>query len=179
VLVTRTNSSVLMATFPSEKLIPEPHRRLLLLAGHIGRQWSPETTEVLGPGVMYGTAGPSAPYTLPALELRRVLERARLRREPFFLEYRRQRSRAWGPNTVANASTLTPQVRYEEDGSGGRWCIRLDTPAPCTCSPGEPVLLPAVGSSFMERLVLKLLLSTSYAVPPAGFPAQGVGCHNR
>lgn len=120
---------------------------------------------------------PSGPYTLPALELRRAFERARQRQKPFFLEYRRLRSRAWGPNAIVNASASTPEVHHEEDGLGGRWCKRLDSPAPC--SAGEPGLLPPVGSSWMERLTLKLLLSSSYAVPPAGFPSQGVACYNR
>jgi len=180
VLVQKTNSTLIQSLFPAEKVVPEPHRTLLRNAGHIGRQWSPESAEVIGPGVLYGKGGlPATPYTLPALEFRRVLEQARMRREPFFLEYARLPSQIWRPKSDGRSSGPAAQVRYEEDGRGGRWCFPLGGDAATRCAEGELVLLPAPGASLAEWLVLKLLLSSSYAAPSPQLSALGIGCYNR
>lgn len=179
-LVQQTNSTVILNTFPAEKVVPEPHRTLLRNAGHIGRQWSPESTEVIGSGVLYGKGGlPPTPYTLPVLEFRRVLEHARAHGEAFFLDYARLPSRVWRPKGDMEHTGPVAQVRYEEDGCGGRRCLYLGAAAATPCTEGEPVLLPAPGASLTEWLALKFLLSSSYAVPSPQLSALGPGCYNR
>ena len=89
---------------------------------------------------------PFTPYTLPALELRRVLAEARAASsEAFVLEYEKL------PGTVGDEmwrqEAVESTVRLSENGRGGRSCrIRAaGTYFWKKCSDDEPALLPPPG----------------------------------
>ena len=89
---------------------------------------------------------PFTPYTLPALELRRVLAEARAASsEPFVLEYEHL------PGTVGDErwrqEAVESTVRLSENGRGGRSCRIRAAGAYFwkACADDEPGLLPASG----------------------------------
>ena len=89
---------------------------------------------------------PFTPYTLPALELRRVLAEARAASsEPFVLEYGHL------PGSVGDErwrqEAVESTVRLSENGRGGRSCRIRAAGAYFwkACADDEPGLLPAPG----------------------------------
>ena len=103
-------------------------RELLQRSGHIGRQFNPTVRHVFGHEVSVhmprwdaASGTPFVAFTVPALELRRLLQIARGAQEPFTLTYVRLPG-ALGDNAWrANASG--PRISLSEDGRGGRRCL--------------------------------------------------------
>ena len=103
----------------------------------------PTVMIVLGQRFRESLPHPFTPYTLPALELRRVLAEARAASsEPFVLEYDKL------PGTVGNEKwrqeAVESTVRLSENGRGGRSCRIRAAGAYFwkMCSDDEPALLP-------------------------------------
>jgi len=158
VRVEQSTSAHINAIYPGE-LTPHiaPHEHALLTsAGHVGRMFNGMKARVLGPAVMPAPPAPWVRYTLPAIELRRLLTEARAANESFRLTYTTlagEGDEAWR----RSASGRT--VSVVEDGHGGRTCATscdgplgvLSALAPalpllgCACAPTELALLPPPG----------------------------------
>jgi len=103
-------------------------RAMLAEVGHLGRQFNPSVRRAFGHEASLsmprwqedGTGGPFLQYTMPALELRRVLADIRQHNESFSLTYVRLPG-ALGDNHW-RASASGPRVSLVEDGQGGRQC---------------------------------------------------------
>ena len=91
----------------------------------------------LGPGFIR--------YTMPAFELRRLLDEARQRNESFSLEYTHL------SNYNANQAEMSTGLKVQlwEDGKGSKTCTLIDQNTPC--SPEELVFLPPLG--YWSKLV--------------------------
>ena len=108
---------------------------------------------------------PFVRYTVPALEMRRLLAEARERREAFSLTYTRLQGvgdEIWR----RGASGVTVTLR--EDGAGGRTCTTNDCSGPagllgnligCECHPNEVALQPPPG-----LLATKFLVQQPYPI---------------
>ena len=139
-----TNSYV-NRMYPGETsgLLPPRSAELLKGAGHVGLHYMPTVMAVLGDDLRMFLPHPFTPYTLPALELRRVLAKARAASsEPFVIEYDKL------PGTVGNESwrqeAVESTVRLSENGRGGRSCRIRAAGAYFwkACADDEPALLP-------------------------------------
>ena len=77
-LVDHTTSSYIRSVHPAEvsDLISPSARALLRAIGHSGRQWHSALSRVVGPFALPPQPASPAKYTLPALEVRRVLAEA-------------------------------------------------------------------------------------------------------
>ena len=92
--VTSVTSERMAAQYPAEVTasISPAARALLAAAGHTARQWNPMLGRVIG---LQAVAGPAADaptaalYSVPALELRRLIGEAQARGESFELSYTR------------------------------------------------------------------------------------------
>ena len=145
VRVTGSTSTYLNRLYPGETsgLLPPRSVKLLEGAGHVGLQYMPTVMAVLGDDLRMFLPHPFTPYTLPALELRRVLAEARAASsEPFVLEYDKL------PGTVGDESwrqeAVESTVRLSENGRGGRSCRIRAAGAYFwkACADDEPALLP-------------------------------------
>ena len=127
VRVTACTSDYMNAMYPANCTDDLPERVVVLLkeAGHIAQQFSPTVNLMLGPEIRahiphwQPTSGDPFPsYTVPALQLRRMVAEARATNEAFTLEYEHLPGRvgdeAWRHSAVAT------WVRLEEDGKLGR-----------------------------------------------------------
>ena len=104
----------------------------------------PTVMAVLGDDLRMFLPHPFTPYTLPVLELRRVLAEARAASsEPFVIEYDKL------PGTVGDErwrqEAVESTVRLSENGRGGRSCRIRAAGAYFwkACADDEPGLLPA------------------------------------
>ena len=132
VRVTYTDSDVMNALYPGNStndLRPEI-RKMLTAHGHLAHEYHPTVMRMFGPKLASfiphwkpddGTPFPS--YTVPGLELRRLLSDARAANESFVLEYDilpgLVGDEKWRKTAVAS------KVRVEEDGKGGLKCTAL------------------------------------------------------
>ncbi len=164
VRVTACTSEYLNALYPAiaAEVLPARARRMLKHFGHVGQQTRATPSRILGarirsfmPRWKPGSGVPFTAYTVPALELRRMLAEARAANESFTLEYDRlpgvAGDEAWRQSAVAS------QVRLDEDGRGARACeARLPGGgdsgwAPCAAD--ELANLPAPEGPLMKLLV--------------------------
>ena len=170
VRVTHTTSDFLNALYPSNATgaLPARARAMLRESGHVGQQFSPTARRMLGPRIRSfmprwrpGEGVPFTAYTLPALELRRMLEEARGENESFSLEYERlpglSGDERWRQTAVAS------QVRIEEDGHGRRSCESRPSidGAWSGCAADELANLPPPKGPLM-----KLMLFHPYPIIP-------------
>ena len=118
------------ATSPSEiaDVLSPRLRSMLAEAGHIGRQFNPTVRRVFGPEFRKkmprwspDSGQPFLRYTLPAFELRRLLEEVRATGESFTLTYVKLPGGASDGCTWRGNAT-GPRVTLIEDGRGGRRC---------------------------------------------------------
>ena len=170
VRVTACTSDYMNAMYPSNCTDALPERVVALLreGGHIAQQFAPTVNLMLGPEIRAkiphwqpSSGVPFLSYTVPALQLRRMVAEARATNEKFTLEYEHLPGRVgdehWRQTAVAS------WVRLEEDGKGGRQChVRRDAKAAWTpCSQDELVLQPAP-----EGLLMKIMLFFPYPIIP-------------
>jgi len=146
VRVTYSTNSYLNRMYPGEtsELLPPRSVELLEGAGHAAIQFMPTVMIVLGQRFRDSLPHPFSPYTVPALELRRVLAEARAASsEPFVIEYDRL------PGTVGDErwrqEAVESTVRLSDNGRGGRSCRIRAAGAYFwkACADDEPGLLPA------------------------------------
>ncbi|KAK3237090.1 hypothetical protein CYMTET_52816 [Cymbomonas tetramitiformis] len=150
VRVEGTNSTWLNSIYPGEvtRDLDPRARRLLQLAGHTGRQWNPSLARILSPDTVQSWEGQGkfVRYTIPALELRRLLMEARGQGEAFDLVY--TRLRGVGGDEQWRTEGAGPVVRLREDGRGGRQCAVGKS----ACAADELALLPPPGFWAMKFL---------------------------
>jgi len=129
VRIEASSSTFLNSLYPGDisSEIDPRSREQLRLVGHTGRQYNPTVRRVLGeeiralmPRWQPRSGEPFVPYTLPALELRRVLAEARERNESFSLEYSVLPGSRGDEEWRRSASSA--RVTLVEDGRGGRTC---------------------------------------------------------
>jgi hypothetical protein len=140
-----TNSSFLRKLYPHEishNFSPRA-RSMMQAAGHTGREWMPLFSRTAGPYLPFSDFGrvPHVPYTVPALELRRLLLEARKQNEPFFLYYSKFNDSAV-LDSVKSKARLDNQVRFSMDAQGAVSCLRQTGDASEPCALEELALLP-------------------------------------
>lgn len=182
------SSAHLNALYPGEitSLLAPRTRALLRLAGHATRQFNPKARRVLGAAIRQrmprweaGGGAPFVPFTVPALELRRLLAEARraaaASNSTFELHYTRlagaRGDEAWRAGSRGVAVRLT-----RDDGRGGAKCVsRNETRAAAAkgappwarasrwtaCAPDELAMLPEPSA-----WALKISLFYPYAIVP-------------
>ena len=129
-------------------------RALLKAAGHSGRQWNPMLGRVIGLMAVAGPHAddakkPPAQYTLPALELRRLVEEAKAKGESFELEYTTLIGLAAPSGANSSAGELwrtssagrTAVYKYDA-ASGSASCTVGKGPLAAACPADEPAMLP-------------------------------------
>jgi len=125
-----TSSTFINSLYPGDITteIDSRSRGILLAVGHTARQYNPTVRRVVGEELRANmprwdpTSGePFIRFTLPSLELRRLLAEVRERNESFSLEYTRLRGRS-GDEAWRTSSPGT-RVWLEEDSHGGRTCL--------------------------------------------------------
>jgi hypothetical protein len=176
VRVEATNSTYLTRTlrYPGEMSDrhPELARAYMAAMGHIGLQFypshwrtAPAAVSGLGNSTIGGypvheqeeaPGGPFVKYSLPAFELRRVMEEMRHRREDFELIYTRLPG-AEGDETWRRGPGL--EVVLRGDAEGGVSCLAAGRP----CGEMELALLPPP-SQTAGHLARKLLLMHPYSL---------------
>jgi len=127
VRVEATNSTVIDALYPAE-LTPhfrDSERLLLQRAGHGARMFSGGKARVLGIASVPPRPpdAPAVPFTVTALEFRRLLAEARAAEEAFSVSYARLPGCCGDESWRINA-TDGPRVYLVEDGRGSRSCKR-------------------------------------------------------
>jgi len=160
--------------FPGEMtvLLPMRVRRLLHSAGHLGRQWGASS----GPTAI-DLEGGFTPFTVTALDLRRLLATARGRGHPFHLEYTRLPGKIWAPNNKDLQQDR--RIHYEAGGWQGRRCwLESANGETAPCGAEELVKLPPLESSWMGALALKLFAARPYVVLPEDFPSREIPCYS-
>ena len=126
-LALSSRSDYLNALYPGNTTgaLPLRVRAMLHAAGHLGQQFRPTPRRMLGPRIRasmprWRPGEPFPAYTVPALELRRMLAEVRAINESFTIEYERlpglEGDERWRQTAVAST------VRLREDGAGGRTC---------------------------------------------------------
>ncbi|KAL1518508.1 hypothetical protein AB1Y20_002798 [Prymnesium parvum] len=162
VRVTACSSEYMNALYPANctEELPPRVRQLLLRAGHIGQQFNPTVRQMLGPEIRAdlprwrrGSGVPFPAYTVPALQLRRMLAEARSTGERFTLEYEHLPGvvgdEAWRQTAVA------AHVRVDVEKMQVRRCrVRRTASLLWTrCSPQELALLPAPEGPLMKIML--------------------------
>lgn len=169
VRVTSCTSDHMNSLYPSnctEELLPSIVS-MLRENGHVGLQFNPSVRRMLGPEIRrflpHWTPESKLPfpaYTLPALELRRLLTEARELNESFRITYDRL------PGDVGDESwrrtAIASQVILDEDGKGGRRCQSRPAGAWLwrQCADDEIAMQPPPYGGIL----MKLLVSFPYAV---------------
>ena len=170
VRVDYTSSPHMAGTYPGEvtHVLTPSVRALLRACGHTGRQWFPLKTRIFGPQAHpVDVLGPPLPYTIPALELRRLIAEARrLGETNYTLVYTRlPEGRLDVPSSRAPHGG--PTVTFSVDADGRERCVvggqqpngLLGALGVATaCEPTELPLLPEPG-------LWPLKLSLFYPVP--------------
>ena len=113
--------------------LPARARELLHQAGHTAVQHNPTVARII-PEARVVPQG-FVPFTVPALELRRLLAEARERGERFSLTYDVLPGATGGREWRTGPGVRT--VRVQEDGAGGRECKVLRGPRRGRCAPDE------------------------------------------
>lgn len=145
VRVLGTTSPLLATLFPAEhsSTIDEGARALLHAVGHSGREWFPKLGLVLGEAGYPPTPAPPAdeqtPYTVPAVELRRMIALARAHEARFSIEYTRLPGTRGDERWRATAGGAV--VRYYEDVEKG--FVSCLVTGRGLCEPDEVALQPA------------------------------------
>lgn len=178
VRVEHTSSAFLNKLYPGEitTLIAPRTRELLRRIGHATRQFNPKARRVLGRAIRERmphwephSGAPFVKYTVPALELRRLLQEARQDAAatgiPFDLTYTRLHG-ARGDEAWRSASHGTTVRLRGDDGNGRGSCRSRNEVAGrragwTTCAPDELALLPAP-----TALELKFSLFYPYSIVP-------------
>ena len=184
VRVETTSSDYLNALYPGEitTLLAPQTRDLLRVIGHVARQFNPKARRVLGerirarmPRWRAASGAPFVRYTVPALELRRLLAEARraaaATNTTFDLTYTRLRpsakeDEAWR----AHARGVTVRLKHDDgrgngeclsrdDAGGSRWATTLRGWNACSLT--ELALAPEPAA-----IALKLMLFYPYAILP-------------
>ena len=168
VRVTYTSSDVMNALYPAnstQDLRPEI-AQMLRSHGHFALEFHPTVMRMFGPKLASilphwkptGSAPPFPVYTVPGLELRRLLGEARAARETFVLEY--DVLPGLSGDETWRREAVERRVRLEEDGKGGRICtVRNARVAPdedeasMPCTPSEIPMRPAPAGLLMKFLV--------------------------
>lgn len=178
VRVTASSSDYLNALYPANftfELRPEI-RQMLLAHGHIAQEYHPTVMRMFGPRIRSilphwphpAVAGKDAPfprYTIPGLELRRMLAEVRALGEGFTITYERLPGvvgdEAWRHSAVEATVTLS------EDGRGGRRCTVRASGAlfASACADDEVALLP-LPTGLLSRLVMHFLVWFPYPIVP-------------
>ena len=149
--VTSTTSERMAAQYPAEVTasISPGARALLAAAGHTARQWNPMLGRVIG---LQAVAGPAADaptaalYSVPALELRRLIGEAQARGESFELSYTRL-SVAVPPAWKANIEA------WRQRGAGVDVVYLWDAKArTATCSLGRGLFPPSCAADEVALL---------------------------
>ena len=175
VRVESTSSAFLNHLYPGEitSLLDPGTRRMLKLAGHATRQFNPKARRILGHAIRTRmpfwdprSGEPFVRYTVPAIELRRMLAEARRAaaesRTPFDLSYTRlvgaQGDEAWRVNSTG----VVVELRGDDGDGHGQCLSRGDLRGSWSpCDPDELALLPEP-----PPWELKLSLYYPYAVVP-------------
>ena len=183
VRVVGSSSAHITAMYPAEitELISPRAREFLRALGHSGRQFNAMKRRILGPGATppdhtraaaLRGAPLAVPYTLPAIELRRLLLEARAANESFRLSY--QHLPGMRGDEVWRQTAAGPTVRFSEDrATGTSACTVLVTPAGpyLPCAPDELALLPPA-----PWWVHKLVMLQPYPILPPGERWTEVHC---
>ena len=146
---------------------------LLTSVGQSGRMFNGGKTRVLGVSsapAANGERGAFTRYTVPALELRRLLAEARERGESFAITYTLldgpTGDEAWRRRGDGRTVTL------EEDGRGGSRCtVRCGGLLSCACTPTDLAQLPPPG-----LIARKLLVQQAYPILDDGADVPEVPC---
>mmetsp|Transcript_50371 Transcript_50371/g.116274 ORF Transcript_50371/g.116274 Transcript_50371/m.116274 type:complete len:571 (-) Transcript_50371:183-1895(-) len=162
VRVTHTTSEYMNALYPgncTDELQPRV-AAILRLSGHIGQQFKPSVNVMLGhdiraqlPHWQPSTGKPFPAYTVPGVQLRRMLAESRALNESFTLSY------TVLPNVVGDEAwrhhAEERQVRVEEDGQGARHChVRLAGHRSWrVCTDDELALQPAPEGPLMKIML--------------------------
>ncbi|EOD26404.1 hypothetical protein EMIHUDRAFT_450267 [Emiliania huxleyi CCMP1516] len=164
VRITSCSSDYLNALYPcnvTDELRPGI-RDMLHSFGHIGHEYHPTVMRMFGSHRIrrhlphWDGGRPFPVYTVPGLELRRMLAEARAANESFVLEYDTL------PGVVGDEkwrhTAVQSKVRLEEDGAGGINCRVLRRPLDeaeewAPCGEDELPLQPAPTGLLMKFLV--------------------------
>ena len=146
---------------------------MLRQGGHIAQQFDPTPRRTLGVFLRMSfmhrwraeSGEPFARYTVPAYELRRTLEEVRARGEAFAIEYERLAG-VLGDEGWRKHGAPAAQVRYNEDGRGGRTC---EARAPgalfwSACDPEAEVAMRPPPSGLGGFLMRKATLFFAYPI---------------
>jgi len=148
VRVERSTSAWANSIYPGEitsQMAPD-EIALLRAAGHVGLMFNAMKARILGP--LFAPQPPPAfrKYTLPALELRRLLDEARARSEAFSITYTVLEGalgdEKWRKSSAGRTVTIS------EDGKGGVRCSVSSSGflfLGAACAPGELALQPPPG----------------------------------
>lgn len=162
VRVAYTTSESLNALYPADGTDELQPRivDLLTTSGHIARQFTPTVQTMLGHAIRTqiphwtpASGRPFGRYTLPAVQLRRMLADARAHNESFELRYEHLPGvvgdEAWRRTAIAS------QVHVREDGRGGISCrVRPRGKLLWTaCAPDELALLPPPTGPLLKILL--------------------------
>ena len=120
-----TTSTHMRAQYPAEVTasFTPAARKLLHAVGHTGRQWNPMLGRVVGVMAIAGPtpddarAKPPVQYSIPALELRRLIAEARAKNESFELEYAHLEGGRGTEHWRATSAVKTIVYRYDAAAS--------------------------------------------------------------
>lgn len=141
-----TNSSFLRKLYPHEithNLSPRA-RGMMQKVGHSGREWMPLFSRTAGPYLPFSDMGrvPFIPYTVPALELRRLVLELRKNNEACFLHYSKL-PKSGKLDSVKSQAQVADQIQLLIDAQGILTCSRRIGNASEPCASEELALLPA------------------------------------
>lgn len=149
VRVDGTNSSFLRILYPHEvshNLSPRS-RSWMQAVGHSGREWIPLDSRTAPPYEPFSDMGKAHEpsflrYTVPALELRRMLSDARERDEAFYLDYSRL-PESGKLDSLNSLSQVDDQIHFTMDTHKAVTCTRRVANASEPCTSEELAVLPA------------------------------------
>lgn len=117
-----TNATQITGHFPAEQtsILTERTSTLLRAAGHSGRMFNSAVARIIGPFAVPPPAHDAPKYTLPAFEVRRLLEETRASGQAFELTYTQLKGN--NPDTRWLGSGDGRTVQLYEDGATGNCC---------------------------------------------------------